>query len=1051
MLYVFHKHNYPVFDRTDTPAFRVEKVEITRDTTCVHCSYYAEDHSWANISKSTRIEDVPNGMRFPILKVSGIPFSPEKRNFEDPTRINVLLYFPHVNSEKINIIENDDNESFNIYGINLKKSFNCIYTEEELEYSFRMAKKEEELGNLKLAIDNFQKQLDASKFLYGKRSKECAWAMFNMLLDYGELKKWDECIEQGNAVIDILSDYPQDSLVVDVLARTYESLSTIYYILKKEDVASQYKDISISLRKKKEGVGAIPYEQFLKDATLKYYYDEEYSKALLYGKELVDILEKKYNENNGYGCDYVNALCNLCEYYQRMYQPEEAIKYVKKAQGLIENGVCDWARYYVYQGLAGAMAQLGKVDEAVSLLKEVIAACESKEDEDLRLSLNSRMFLSDILLKNKQKNDTINAINEYEKILKIREDSISAGVPFYFPEYRDVLHKLYEIYVGRNDSISSQYLNKEIQIIKEGKGDGSIAYANLLIEYIHRIVGFSFLREEKGQDSIFTLLKEASGIIKRHINNSIYNISKNERERYWQRYKMFFTWLIPSFCGLSELDAASSLAYDTSLFYKGMLLSSEREFREAILSSKDSVVNNVYSNYIHNLSLIEKYWEEPSWSLNIDSLKSIIKDEEYLLSQRITSFNRVYKGTNFSWEEVKQRLGDSDVAIEFVSYVGIDNSNTYYDAYIISKRLKTPKKAFLFNEKWLEDFSQEDSIKNALSSWIWGNDIVYEAIKDAKNIYFSPSGLLNSIGIEYLPISGGQYMNERFNMVRLSSTRELCLLGEKKPIKDVCLYGGLDYNEQKEENVFNKTDTIRLTRSVVDSIEKRGGFEPLTGSKEEVEQIYKEIIGKGIKCRAYTGSVGTESNLKQLSGNDIDIIHLSTHGMYVPIEEADTNKTNYSFVISDNAINIDEEDQSLTHSFIVMSGGNLLIKDKNKQSEKDDGILTALEVSRLDFSNLDLVVLSACQTALGKVESEGVYGLQRGFKKAGANTILMSLDKVDDEATKMLMVEFYKNLMSGKTKHQSFKDAQKYLRQVDNGKYDKPEYWASFIMLDGLD
>ena len=98
---------------------------------------------------------------------------------------------------------------------------------------------------------------------------------------------------------------------------------------------------------------------------------------------------------------------------------------------------------------------------------------------------------------------------------------------------------------------------------------------------------------------------------------------------------------------------------------------------------------------------------------------------------------------------------------------------------------------------------------------------------------------------------------------------------------------------------------------------------------------------------------------------------------------------------------------------------------------------------------LDLVVLSACETALGDVNSEGVCGLQRGFKKAGANTILMSLDKVDDEATKILMVEFYKNLMAGKSKHQSLKDAQHYLRQVENGKYDDPKYWASFIMLDG--
>ena len=105
----------------------------------------------------------------------------------------------------------------------------------------------------------------------------------------------------------------------------------------------------------------------------------------------------------------------------------------------------------------------------------------------------------------------------------------------------------------------------------------------------------------------------------------------------------------------------------------------------------------------------------------------------------------------------------------------------------------------------------------------------------------------------------------------------------------------------------------------------------------------------------------------------------------------------------------------------------------------------------MNLPNLDLVSLSACESALGEYGlDDSIMGLQRGFKIAGANTILMSLNKVDDEATRILMVEFYRNLMSGKTKHQSLKDAQKYLRQIDNGKYDKPEYWASFIMLDGL-
>ena len=85
------------------------------------------------------------------------------------------------------------------------------------------------------------------------------------------------------------------------------------------------------------------------------------------------------------------------------------------------------------------------------------------------------------------------------------------------------------------------------------------------------------------------------------------------------------------------------------------------------------------------------------------------------------------------------------------------------------------------------------------------------------------------------------------------------------------------------------------------------------------------------------------------------------------------------------------------------------------------------------------------------ITTEGIIGLQRGFKKAGAKTILMSLDIVDDEATRILMVEFYKNLLGGKSQLDSLRDAQKYLRQVDNGKYDDPKYWAAFILLDGLD
>jgi CHAT domain-containing protein len=121
---------------------------------------------------------------------------------------------------------------------------------------------------------------------------------------------------------------------------------------------------------------------------------------------------------------------------------------------------------------------------------------------------------------------------------------------------------------------------------------------------------------------------------------------------------------------------------------------------------------------------------------------------------------------------------------------------------------------------------------------------------------------------------------------------------------------------------------------------------------------------------------------------------------------------------------------------------------------KEDEVLTAKEISSLELSNVDLLVLSACQTGLGDIQDDGVYGLQRGFKKAGVNTILMSLWKVDDDATQMLMSEFYRNYASGLTKQQSLRQAQKAVRDFHgkiNGNmrdFSNPRYWAAFVLLD---
>jgi Uncharacterized protein conserved in bacteria len=320
-----------------------------------------------------------------------------------------------------------------------------------------------------------------------------------------------------------------------------------------------------------------------------------------------------------------------------------------------------------------------------------------------------------------------------------------------------------------------------------------------------------------------------------------------------------------------------------------------------------------------------------------------------------------------------------------------------------------------------------------------------QELEGVKNIYFSPSGALYNIGIEYLP---GM---EDYNIYRLSSTRELVKGNETITGNRAVLYGGLDYYAEFDTTSRNQTmpDYAFVEHADVRSMDLRGGKQFLKHTKDEVVVINNELNKANWTCQLDTLSLGTEESFKSLSGKKVNTLHIATHGFYYTQEEADN--TGYKFLQFDNRFT-SVEDKSLTRSGLIMAGANHILEGEELPDNVEDGILTAKEIADVDLRGLDLVVLSACQTGLGDIsQGEGVFGLQRGFKKAGANSILMSLWEVEDEATQILMTQFYKNLVSGQSKHQSLKSAQRYLREYNAGQYNKPEYWAAFILLDGIE
>lgn len=526
-------------------------------------------------------------------------------------------------------------------------------------------------------------------------------------------------------------------------------------------------------------------------------------------------------------------------------------------------------------------------------------------------------------------------------------------------------------------------------------------------------------------------------------------MSGEERAIYWKHFENYLPMLNLIIYESGKPDHFGTI-YNNILESKGLLLRTTNAIRDAVLNSgnQEDLADYTRIGLLKQQLLVEKDDESRA------TIEKEIEGLDKKLTQHVNAYADFAVSKTITWEDVRDALSKEDVAIEFYNIPlvwGLDSIQTMdgeprYCAVILKKEYEYPHIIPLCKESELDILEREDLYEtDSIYKMVWKP--LEQELKGVKNVYFAADRELHKIGIEYAPISETKNIGDKYNLYRLSSTRILAENKTHNKKETAVLYGGLKYDLGKEELIaesrsgdYHPTSTSRAFSTE----NSRYGVKYLPGTLKEVEEISHSF---STAPRLVTDISGTEESFKSLAGSSTDIIHLATHGFFWSNKDA-KNRDYVTFLNPNNKKEQSNEDKALMRSGLFFSGANIGLKGETLPDDVEDGVLTALELSNMNLGNVDMVVMSACESGLGETSGEGVFGLQRGFKLAGANTLLMSLWKVDDTATKLLMTEFYKNYLSGKSKQESLRLAQKSLRS--HSEYSDPELWAAFILLDGL-
>ncbi len=564
--------------------------------------------------------------------------------------------------------------------------------------------------------------------------------------------------------------------------------------------------------------------------------------------------------------------------------------------------------------------------------------------------------------------------------------------------------------------------------------------------------------ERQKQDSIKTLLGRTYQAVSLHIKNAPNN------------------------------SEAARLALTTLLRRKGRILDvvtndlrllrenitpENQQFLDELQAVRTQLANFIY-NKPENLSQ-EQYRQQ------VTSLRKKADNLEAELSRRSAEFRTLSEPVTI--EALQEFIPQNAALVELVLYKPYDAKATpgnrfgkpHYAAYILKSSGEPQwldlgeaepihKAAFLRFSLDLKDRGdaerqKTEAVKNNARKL---DKLLMEPIRqnlgDVRHIILSPDAHFNLIPFAALVDENNQYLVENYQITYLTTGRDLVRLqNEYSHRQSPVIFANPNYDQPGEPTTFpratNPVGTLHVTslpeRNVtsrrernVTSLRERNvasisrdiemSFKPLPGTAEEANVISALIPNFTL----FTESKATENAIKQLESPNI--LHIATHGFFLRNLPRITPDDTSSLSSTNSRPATPPQENPLLRSGLALAGFN------PRQSGSEDGVLTALEVANLKLRGTKLVVLSACETGLGKIENgEGVYGLRRAFTLAGAESQLMSLWTVSDAGTKELMIKYYQRLIQNQGRSEALRQTQ--LEMLNSSEYQHPYYWAAFI------